>query len=107
MNRPPDRQCIETAVAELERMANATDAATEQALDAARRQALQGMNRMRPPRLLWATASAVALLVAVGIAFVDRNGGELALLTETLVPDAELYQELEFYLWLSEELESE
>jgi hypothetical protein len=107
MNRPRDRQCIETAVSALDRIADANDAATEQALDAARRQALQGPNRMRPLRLLSAAAAAAVLLLAAGIAFVDRNGGELAPLTEQLAADAELYQEMEFYLWLSEELESQ
>lgn len=115
MNRPPEHQnsdhYIETAVAALERMADAADATSEQALNAARRKALQGMipsatSNKRPSRWLWAAATAAALALAVGIAWVDRNGHELPP-AEQLVADAELYQQMEFYLWLSEELESE
>lgn len=109
MNRPPDRHtndsCIEAAVEALDRIADATDANSDRTLNAARREAL-GATGARASPWFWAAATATVAALAVAIVFFDRDGNDLPPLTEQLVADAELYQEMEFYLWLSEELES-
>lgn len=111
MNRPAEprdtRECIDATVEALDRMADGTDAQTEQALGAARRKALDAAQARRLSSWHWAAATAAVLALAIVLAFVYRNGNDLPPLNEQLVADAELYQEMEFYLWLSEELESE
>lgn len=107
MSRLPEHRAIESAAEALDRMADATDAKTEQALNSARRDALRGLGKSRTSAWLWATATAAVLALAVGITFFDGNGEDKPLLAQQPIADAELYQEMEFYLWLSEQLESE
>lgn len=107
MIRPTEQRVIESTVEALERMADASDAATDQALNAARRQALERNSGAWSSSWPWAMAGAAVLALAIGIAFFGGNGEEGALLAQQPVADAELYQEMEFYLWLSEELEAE
>ena len=107
MKPQTDRQRIESMVGALERITDATDAQTDQALNAARRNALRESGAKRTKNWLMTLASAVVLVLVVGVFTAGRNGSEVSAMTEQLVADAELYQEMEFYLWLSEELELE
>lgn len=108
MSRSAEREAIDAAIEALERLDSATDAASVQALDAARAGALQAPWAPRPSPLVWASAAAAVLALVVGIGIFDRNGGgDDTLLAQQPVADAELYQEMEFYLWLSEELETD
>jgi hypothetical protein len=107
MSRLPEQRAIEFAAEALVRMADATDAQTEQALNSARRDALRGLDKTRTSAWLWATATAAVLALAVATIFLDGNGEDKTLLAQQPVADAELYRDMEFYLWLSEQLESE
>ena len=103
----PDRQCAETTLSALDRVADATDAQTDQALNTARQAAIRAHETKYNRHWLWALASAAVLVLVVGVYSAGRNGSEATAITEQLVADAELYQDMEFYTWLSEELESE
>ncbi|MDX1556078.1 MAG: hypothetical protein R3212_08635, partial [Xanthomonadales bacterium] len=61
----------------------------------------------RPAAWLWAAATAAVLVLAVGIGVIDHDGHDDRLLAQQPVAEPELYEEMEFYLWLSEELETE
>ena len=103
----PDKTVIENTLDTLDRIERATDAQTEQALNASRRAALGSHNSKHNRHWMWALASAAVLVLVVGIYTAGRNGSEGAAITEQLVADAELYQDMEFYTWLAEELESD
>lgn len=116
MSRLSEHGIVEATTEALDRLADAGGAQADRALDAARREALRSLDENRAAPWLWATAAAAAFALAVVVAFVDFNegdfdDGEPALLAQQPPPepvaDAELYQEMEFYLWLSQELESE
>lgn len=104
MNQRPDHEVIQAAVKALGRVAAATDAATEQAFNAARHEAVG--RRRKAASTGWLLAAAAALVLAMGISLFYPRAEQETLLAQQPVADAELYQEMEFYLWLSEELES-
>lgn len=112
MSRLFEHEIVEATTEALDRMAREADPRADQALDAARREALREPDRNRTWAWLWATTAAAVLALAVVVAFIDFkegdfNDGEPSLLAQQPVADAELYQDMEFYLWLSQELESE
>lgn len=111
MNHEIDKNVAQAASSALDQLAAATDADTAQQLDRARRQALDagGSYRLGRRWAVGAAACAVALaavaavLIQVGPGVLDEN----ALVAQELVADPELYEELEFYSWLSQEIEAE
>ncbi len=107
MTRPADDRATRLAVEALQREADATDADSLQLLKRARFKALNAERGPRSSGWLWATATAAVLALAVGIGYIDRNGNENALLAQQPLAEPELYEEMEFYLWLSEELETD
>lgn len=102
-----EHQVVESTVAALDRLGDATNAQTEQILNAARQAATSERIPKHNRHWLWALTSAAVLILVAGVYTGGRNGSEAVAITEQLVADAELYQDMEFYTWLSEELESE
>lgn len=106
MNQLNDELIVDSVVDELDRQVEAVDASDDQFLNHARRKALaSGLPSSRKLISGWAFAGVAAVVMAVVVMMADRNEGETANITETLVADTELYEEMEFYQWLSEELE--
>ncbi len=86
------------------------DDATRLALQAARSTALDGTNRRPLPGWARATAFATLLLAVAAVVTLDSlrdDGFPRAEVDDLVVIDSEdefeLYEELEFYLWLDEE----
>lgn len=105
MKRSDEARVVDTALDALDRVVDSLDLSTDQELDAARLKALDA-GQGRPSRSwIWALAPALALVLAIVLVTNVGNGSDHANIGETLVADAELYEDLEFYQWLSEELE--
>ena len=77
--------------------------ALQQSLRNARRQALQAGGRRRPYNLVpYATAALLLIAVSIGIWTLQPDSGsqqQLAAQDSQMVPD--IYEDLEFYLWLA------
>ena len=99
----PEGHEIESAVAALEKETGAQTEAWRQRLDRARREALQGRRRPVPRRWAWAGAAAGLALAVVLLVGLPQSGDNLA---QPPVAEADLYEDMEFYLWLAKELDS-
>lgn len=102
-----ENECVTQTVAELDRMADATDAQTVHALHEARRASIGSENSRFSRWQIMASGLTAAVVVVLGVYLTDRNNSEVSAMAQQLVVDAELYEEMEFYTWLSEELDSE
>lgn len=97
-----DKRIHELGREALDAVTDALPADSVRRLNAARQQALLPQRPLSRP---WRFVAAAAVLVlALSIGILMRPGEQAAVAPP--VADADLYQDLEFYLWLAQELES-
>lgn len=105
MSTGEERHVSET-VRGLEAVTDATPRSLQTRLDAARRLAVEGGNGTARRGWLWAGAAVAVVVGALALGIVIRPNPETAPPAPAPVADADLYQDLEFYVWLAEELDS-
>ena len=109
MSGPADQHVIERTVAALQQSEDALGTADRARLNAASRAALEAAGKPRVSVWMWASAgaAAAALALAIGLGNFNGNGTQTNMLAQQVLAEPELYEEMEFYLWLSAELEEE
>jgi len=99
-----DGDLIQQTVTGLEDETRAQPDGWRRQLDEARRHALRHSSRPAPAHWAWAGAAAAAAALAVLLLVaLPRPGAPPA---PPPVAESDLYEDMEFYLWLAEELES-
>ena len=97
-----DTDPVRRTLSGLDAVTDHTPGTQRQRLDAARRAALNAPVRRHPA---WLPAGALAAVLAAVLITAGLHESPLEP-DEMPVADAELYEDMEFYLWLAEELES-